>query len=113
MIRSSEICRLADQSLPEWTEIHTIIFDFDGVFTDNKVWIDQSGCEFVRCDRADGLAFDLLRGFIAQNHWCLTYFILSKEKNPVVSARARKLRVACNQGVSNKVAFIEKYMNSL
>ena len=37
-----------------------LVFDFDGVFTDNKVWVDQDGKESVRCDRSDGLAFDLL-----------------------------------------------------
>ena len=70
--------------------IHTIVFDFDGVFTDNKVWIDQNGTESVRCDRGDGLAFDLLRRFSQQNDWNLNYFILSKEKNSVVSVRAAK-----------------------
>ena len=42
-----------------WKNIHTIIFDFDGVFTDNKVYISENGKESVRCDRGDGLAFDM------------------------------------------------------
>jgi len=99
--------------MPKWSDIHTIIFDFDGVFTDNKVWIDQDGRESVRCDRGDGLAFDLLRGFIAKHAWDLKYFILSKEKNPVVSARAYKLQVECRQGVSEKATFIQDYLKSL
>ena len=98
--------------MPKWSEIHTIIFDFDGVFTDNKVWIDQYGRESVRCDRGDGLAFDLLRGFIAKNAWDLKYFILSKEKNPVVSERASKMQVECLQDVSEKTKFIQDYLES-
>ena len=54
-------------------EIHTIIFDFDGVFTDNKVYIDKSGNELVKCDRSDGFAFDLLRRFLKLTN--LLYFI--------------------------------------
>ena len=46
---------------PKWEEIHTIIFDFDGVFTNNKVYINEVGEESIRCDRADGLAFDHLK----------------------------------------------------
>ena len=38
--------------------------DFDGVFTNNKVWLNQHGDESVRCDRGDGLAFDLIRGMV-------------------------------------------------
>lgn len=42
-------------------KIHAFIFDFDGVMTNNLVYIDQDGKETVRCNRADGLAFDVLR----------------------------------------------------
>ena len=76
--------------------LKTIIFDFDGVLTDNLVFCDSNGNEFVACSRADGLAFDVLKK--------LEYnlMILSTEKNPVVSARAKKLGVPVIQGVSNK-----------
>lgn len=94
----------------DWQSIHTIVFDFDGVFTDNRVWVDQDGKESVRCDRGDGLAFDMLRWFIVQKDWRLEYFILSKEKNPVVSSRARKLQVSCKQGVSNKSDYLKIYL---
>jgi len=97
-------------SIPDWKSIHTIVFDFDGVFTDNKVWVEQDGGETVRCDRGDGLAFDMLRHFIAQRDWKLNYFILSKEKNLVVSSRASKLEVPCEQGVSNKFDYLKAYL---
>ncbi|MBD2428490.1 hypothetical protein [Phormidium sp. FACHB-1136] len=97
--------------LPPWESIHTLIFDFDGVFTNNKVWVDQAGNEWVRCDRGDGLAFDLLRTFMSRIDWPLQYFILSKEKNPVVLARANKLKIPCHQGISHKLAFVKTYLS--
>ena len=98
-------------SLPKWKTIHTIIFDFDGVFTDNKVWVDQKGNETVCCDRGDGLAFDVLRKFMTNNRWNLNYFILSRETNAVVSARAKKLKIDCEQSVINKGDFVQSYLN--
>lgn len=96
--------------IPNWRTIHTIVFDFDGIFTDNKVWVDQNGSESVRCDRSDGLALDLLRRFTMKNNWNLNYFILSREKNSVVSARASKLQITCVQGNSNKADYLCSYL---
>ena len=42
-------------------KIDLIVFDFDGVLTDNKVIIDQNGNENVICSRSDGLGFDVLK----------------------------------------------------
>ena len=99
------------RSSPALHAIHTVACDFDGVFTDNKVWVDQSGHESVRCDRADGLAFDLVRAFERRGRIAAEWFILSKESNPVVLERARKLRLTCHHGISNKVAFMESYLD--
>ena len=96
-------------SFSSYREIKTIVFDFDGVFTDNKVWVNESGDEWVRCDRGDGLAFDLLRNFIEKNNWNLDYFILSKEQNKVVSSRANKIKVRNFQGVESKIDFMQSY----
>ena len=70
-----------------------IIFDFDGIFTDNNVLINQDGIETVKCSRADGLGLDILKKFIDKKNWNLDYFILSTEKNPVVMSRAKKLKI--------------------
>jgi N-acylneuraminate cytidylyltransferase/3-deoxy-D-manno-octulosonate 8-phosphate phosphatase (KDO 8-P phosphatase) len=78
-------------------DIDAFIFDFDGVLTNNFVYIGQDGKEVVVCSRADGLAFDLLKKLSKPA------FILSTEKNPVVSARADKLQVPVIQGTDNKV----------
>lgn len=73
-----------------------LVFDFDGVFTDNAVWVQQDGTESVRCSRSDGLGLSRLRGL------GLPMLVLSTEENPVVSARCRKLRMDCIQGVPDK-----------
>jgi 3-deoxy-D-manno-octulosonate 8-phosphate phosphatase (KDO 8-P phosphatase) len=77
--------------------IEALIFDFDGVLTNNKVYLDQEGKESVRCCRTDGLAFDVLHKLKKPT------YILSTEKNPVVTARAKKLKIPVVQGISNKV----------
>ena len=35
--------------------VRLVAFDFDGVFTDNMVYVFEDGREAVRCSRADGL----------------------------------------------------------
>ena len=39
-------------------DIDLLVFDFDGVLTDNLVYTDQNGNEIVSCSRADGLVFE-------------------------------------------------------
>ena len=72
-----------------------VVFDFDGVMTDNRVLVAEDGRESVFCSRADGLGVQMLaRAGVG----CL---ILSTETNPVVSARAAKLGVECVQGLGD------------
>ena len=82
--------------------IEALIFDFDGVLTDNKVFLDQDGRELVICSRADGLAFDVLQKLQKPT------YILSTEKNTVVTARANKLKIPAIQGINNKVDGIKR-----
>ena len=95
-----------------WSDIHTLAFDFDGVFTDNNVFVDQFGNESVMCDRSDGLGFDLLRKFMHKHDWSPEIFILSTEVNPVVKARASKLKIKSYQNISNKLVFLKEYLAS-
>ncbi|HIE55763.1 MAG TPA: hypothetical protein EYP90_11385 [Chromatiaceae bacterium] len=85
----------------ELDNIDALVFDFDGVLTDNRVLVNQEGTEFVSCSRGDGLAFDVL------NIIKKPAFILSTEKNSVVSTRGRKLKVPVIQGVTNKVTALK------
>ena len=82
--------------------IDVFVFDFDGVLTNNMVHLDENGKEFVSCSRGDGLAFDVLRKLKKPA------YILSTEKNTVVSARAKKLRISALQGVENKLIGIQE-----
>lgn len=77
-------------------QLEMIIFDFDGVFTDNAVYVDQNGIESVLCCRSDGLGLARIRELD------LKMCIVSTEENPVVSVRAKKLKIDCQQGVSDK-----------
>jgi 3-deoxy-D-manno-octulosonate 8-phosphate phosphatase (KDO 8-P phosphatase) len=82
-------------------EIDAFIFDFDGVLTNNFVHLSQDGIEMVTCSRADGLGFDVLRILKKPS------FIISSEKNSVVSARAKKLKVEVFQGIHDKTEAIQ------
>lgn len=90
---------------------HTLVFDFDGVFTNNKVYIDDRGVESVQVSRADGYAIHLLRKFKSLGMHTLDSFILSTEKNHVVQKRANKLSMPCYQGIENKLEFLAEYLN--
>ncbi len=68
--------------LPALETIHTVVFDFDGVFTDNKVWVDQDGRESVRCDRADGLALDLVPAFQRQGKLQAEFLFYRRNRIP-------------------------------
>ena len=100
------------KAVPKWKDIHTIAFDFDGVFTDNKVYVDEKGKEHIRCDRADGLGLDIIRKYAELVSWNINMFILSKEKNPVVIRRSEKLNIDCFNGESNKLKFIKNYLHN-
>jgi len=77
-------------------KLDAIVFDFDGVLTDDRVFVSEDGSEMVCCSRRDGLAFDALR----KTH--LKLRILSTETNPVVARRAEKLNVPVLQGSGDK-----------
>ena len=81
--------------------IHLIAFDFDGVFTDNMVYVLQDGTEAVRCFRSDGLGLQKLERLGIET------VIISTEANPVVSARASKLKIRCIQNCRDKRAALE------
>ena len=76
--------------------IKLLVYDFDGVMTDNKVYVDQNGREMVQVNRADGL------GIAEIKKLGIEQIIISTEQNPVVSARAHKVGIPCLQGIENK-----------
>jgi YrbI family 3-deoxy-D-manno-octulosonate 8-phosphate phosphatase len=91
--------KIKDQTLPK------IIFtDFDGCLTDDRVWLNQEGEEFVAANRKDGLAINRLKKLGIQ------VVITSTETNKVVSARAQKLNIEALQGLTDKAAAIDTYL---
>ena len=86
----------------------TLIFDFDGVFTDNTVYMDENGIEFSRFSRADGYGINLLAKAKDLAWHNLNYFVLSTEMNPVVSKRCQKMNLPYVQGCSNKYQYLKE-----
>jgi 3-deoxy-D-manno-octulosonate 8-phosphate phosphatase (KDO 8-P phosphatase) len=87
--------------------IRLIAFDFDGVFTDNKVYLFQDGSEAVCCFRGDGIGLDKLKRLGIET------VILSTEPNPIVGVRSRKLGIRCVQGCNDKRAALEAIVEEL
>lgn len=69
--------------------ISGIVFDFDGVFTDNKVVVFEDGLEAVICDRGDGMGLSLLKSLN------IPIWVLSSEANLVGKRRCEKLEIPC------------------
>ena len=89
--------------LPESPKM--VVLDFDGVLTDNRVWVSESGDEAVLCNRSDGMGLSMLR------KRGIGVFVLSSEENPVVRARCRKLGISCQHGIEEKVIALRQLAN--
>ena len=84
-----------------------LALDFDGIFTNNKVYCDASGNEFVRCCKYDSLALSIIKNYIHKQNINMTIFIISSEQNKIVSKRANKLNLKVYQGIDNKFLFLK------
>lgn len=89
-------------ALERLRDIRLLVLDFDGVFTDNRVLVMQDGTEGVLCSRGDGMGLEMLRKS------GLPILVLSKEQNPVVAARCRKLRLECLHGIDDKLPELKR-----
>jgi YrbI family 3-deoxy-D-manno-octulosonate 8-phosphate phosphatase len=84
------------RSLPD--RIDLILFDFDGVLTDNRVWVDENGHEQIAANRSDSLGLkELVKAGIQA-------VVISTETNPVVAARCQKLKLPYIQGINDKAS---------
>jgi len=81
-----------------------IVYDFDGVMTDNTVIIDEYGKESVVVNRSDGMAISEIKKI------GIPQIILSTEKNLVVKKRGRKLGIPVFQGIKNKETFLADHL---
>lgn len=94
----------ARRPLPQ--RVKLLALDFDGVITDNRVWVDENGRESVAAYRSDSLIMTKLRQAGTE------VVILSSETNPVVTARAKKMRVEAIHGIglNDKAAVLKNLL---
>jgi len=87
------------RALPE--QVGLLVLDFDGVMTDNRVWVDGQGRESVAAHRGDGWGLARLREAGVE------VVVLSTETDPVVAARCGKLGLPVLQGLADKGAALQ------
>lgn len=87
------------------SDIKYVFFDFDGVFTDNRVIIDQHGNESVVCSRSDYIGITRIRQVNVSS------MVISAEKNNVVSTRCKKLEIHCIQNANDKLDVVKKVLD--
>ncbi len=88
----------------ELAALRLLVLDFDGVLTDNRVYVAETGQETVVCNRSDGLGLEALK------HQGVEIIVLSTEKNRVVEARCAKLGLLCRSGLQEKLAALRRLM---
>lgn len=91
------------RQLPD--KVLLLVMDFDGVLTDNRVWVDEEGKERVASNRSDSLGLSLLR-----QKTNIEPIVISKETNPVVTARCRKLKITAYQSIDDKAGLLKKIL---
>jgi N-acylneuraminate cytidylyltransferase len=84
------------QRRPMPNTIKLLVLDFDGVLTDNRVWVNQDGVESVAANRSDSYGLGMLRKAGIES------MVISKEANPVVAARCKKMNVPYLQSIDDK-----------
>lgn len=87
--------------------ISLIVYDFDGVMTDNKVILFEDGTEAVTVNRGDGYGVRMIKDELR-----IRQIILSTEENIVVKKRAEKLKIEVIHGVSDKSSVLKEFCNS-
>jgi N-acylneuraminate cytidylyltransferase len=93
------------RGIPE--TVRLLILDFDGVLTDNRVWVDQEGREMVAANRSDSLGISRLRQVGVET------VVISMETNPVVAARCRKMKISWIQGENDKATALTRLLPSV
>jgi len=86
--------------------IRLLALDFDGVFTDNRVFVDDTGREMVVCDRGDSLGLKMIRELRPE----IKVVIISKETSGVVKARCDKLKIQALTGIDDKATALKEIM---
>jgi len=86
----------------DFSGVKLLVLDFDGVFTDNRVYVDQDGREMVSCWRSDGVGLSRIKEIGVKT------IVISSEVNPVVRKRCTKLGIDCITGCKDKLSALKK-----
>ena len=92
---------------PSPRNIKVVFFDFDGVFTDNRVLLDENGVEYVSCSRYDGFGLSAISSMGIYCH------VISSEVKPLALRRCEKLNIPCSIGIKDKPNEARRILNSL
>ncbi|SDA36739.1 acylneuraminate cytidylyltransferase [Sphingomonas sp. NFR15] len=103
-IAEERIARLTARAPGLPPRVSALVMDFDGVLTDDRVFVSETGEESVVCSRRDGMGIERLRAA------GLPMLVISKETNPVVAARCRKLRLPYQHGIEGKLAVLQAWL---
>ncbi len=101
--RIARLRRQADTAVIP-NELDALVMDFDGVWTDDRVWVNQDGSESIVCSRRDGMGLERLRKA------GLPMMVLSKEANPVLKHRCAKLKIPCEHGLETKIERFNQWL---
>jgi YrbI family 3-deoxy-D-manno-octulosonate 8-phosphate phosphatase len=93
------------ERIPFPDKVKLLVMDFDGVMTDDRVWVDQDGREMVAANRSDGLGLERLRTMTE-----IQVLVLSRESNPVVTERCRKMNLPVLQNVKDKASALQAFL---
>ena len=85
-------------------EIKIIFLDFDGVLTDNSVYTDTKGNEFIQSSKSDSVYINLFK------KTKIKLVVVSSERKKNVEMRCKKLKIENFIGINNKKEFILKYL---
>ena len=77
-------------------EIEIIFLDFDGVLTDNSVYTDTKGNEFVQSSKSDSVYINLFK------KTKIKLVVVSSERKKNVEMRCKKLKIENFIGINNK-----------
>lgn len=99
--RQPDFAAQSREFLQDLGQVKLLVFDFDGVFTDNRVYVSRDGTESIACWRSDGLGISKMRKL------GIPVWVISTEKNSVVSTRCKKLQIECIQACDDKLAALE------
>lgn len=84
--------------------VKLLVLDFDGVLTDNRVWVDGNGREMIAAYRSDSIGIERVK------QAGIDVIVLSSETDPVVTARCNKMKVNVIQGINNKLDVLQQYI---